>query len=114
MVNEVITLREDLDLVCVDQLVKELRPFAKTQVTVTRRGYDVDGHNALRLTELGNSIITQLSVSLLYTLYVYPLSFNNVCRFVSLSGATTGSFVTGTSNASGLNNGVSCINGVLS
>ena len=53
MVNEVITLREDLDLVCVDQLVKELRPFAKTQVTVTRRGYDVDGHYALRLTELG-------------------------------------------------------------
>ena len=53
MVNKSVTLRDDLDIVSVDQFVKELRPFSKTQVTVTRRGYDVDGKNAIRLAELG-------------------------------------------------------------
>ena len=63
MVTEVITLREDLDLMCVDQFVKELCAYKQTQVTVTRRGYDVDGRNAIRLADLGAKAGDTITVS---------------------------------------------------
>ncbi|MBQ3132769.1 MAG: HPr family phosphocarrier protein [Clostridia bacterium] len=52
MVSEKVILREALDLVSIDQLVKELKAYPKTQVTVVRRGYDVDGRDAIKLGEL--------------------------------------------------------------
>lgn len=62
MVSEKVILHDDLDLVSVDQLVKELVRFPKTQVTVTRRGYDVDGRDAIKLRELGAVAGDQLTV----------------------------------------------------
>ena len=52
MVTEKVVLRDALDLISIDQLVKELRAYPKTQVTLTKRGYDVDGRDAMRRAEL--------------------------------------------------------------
>ena len=62
MVSEKVILRDALDMVTIDQFIKELRGFPKTQVTVTKRGYDVDGRDAIKLAELNAAVGDELTV----------------------------------------------------